>query len=468
MTSHENTSRRTTHQLRTDAVRIWRAGVDAVNAELLVRNNIFVENDALVIVDELIPLESIGRIVVIGAGKAGAGMASGVEQALGNELADQLKLCGMVNVPENCVRKLRRIQLHPGRPAGLNEPTQAGVDGTRHMLRLIETLRPDDLCICLISGGGSALMPMPVEQITLDDKLAVTRTLSAAGANIDQMNTVRKHLSRIKGGGLRNACRNGRMIGMIISDVLGDPLDLIASGPTVTDPSTPRDALRVLQQFDARQLGVSDRVFDYLEEDAETDSDAPEAANPNDANIANYVIGNIATAIDAAGLMAEQLGYSHAMVCAHESEGQAEDVGRHLARNALRMRGQPGPDCLISGGEPVVRLTETSRRGLGGRNQQLVLAALEHIRKNLAAGVTILSGGTDGEDGPTDAAGAIVDDLVLDAVDQLNLNPDDYMERNDAYHFFEQVGTLLKTGPTHTNVCDIRVVLTDRIELDVR
>ena len=215
-----------------------------------------------------LPLDEIRRIVVVGAGKAGAGMAEAVEKALGPQLMAEKQLTGWVNVPADCVRPLQRIHLHAARPAGVNEPTPEGVAGALEILRLVASLGPDDLCLCLLSGGGSALMPAPVEGISLADKLAVTRHLSAAGANIEQLNTVRKQLSRIKGGGLLRACRAGRLVSLIISDVLGDPLEIIASGPTVPDSSTPQEALDVLDRFDARAAGISPAVFAYLRQAA--------------------------------------------------------------------------------------------------------------------------------------------------------------------------------------------------------
>jgi len=444
-------------QLRRDALRIWQAGVDAVRSERLVRDALAVEGRTLVVAGEPISLDAVGRIVVVGAGKAGAGMATAVERVLGPALADQKQLAGWVNVPEDCVRHTRRIRLHGARPAGVNEPTAAGAAGSAEILRLVESAGPDDLCLCLISGGGSALMPAPVEGITLADKLAVTRHLSGAGANIEELNAVRKQLSRIKGGGLARACGAGRLVSLIISDVLGDPLDVIASGPTVEDSSTPRLALEVLDRFDARAAGISPAVFDYLQ--------AKQAAEPSEpaCRVTNHIIGNNATAVDAAGREAERLGYSPSMVSAGQSEGAAEEIGRHLAGMARRMRAGPGPDCLISGGEPVVTLIDAAKRGLGGRNQQLALAALEQLADD-AAGIVLLAGGTDGEDGPTDAAGAFLDAAVVSAARQQGLDPADYLARNDAYHFFEPLDALVKTGPTHTNVCDVRVVVVDRIE----
>ncbi len=342
----------------------------------------------------------------------------------------------------------------------MNEPTEAGAAGTAEILNRVAALGPTDLCLCLISGGGSALLPAPLDGLTLADKLAVTRFLSAAGAPIEALNTVRKQLSRVKGGGLARACRAGRLIALVLSDVLGDPLDTIASGPTVLDRSTPQDALDVLERFSARGH-IPSAVFAAL--------DGKRAApQPFTCRVENLVIGNNATAVDAAGLEAERLGYSHAMTSARSSEGQAEDVGRHLAGMARRMHAERGPDCLISGGEPVVRLAPGEIRGRGGRNQQLVLAAIDELLPERPAGVVLLSGGTDGEDGPTDAAGAWLDDEILAAAGKPELAPSEFLKRNDAYTFFSAAGGLLRTGPTHTNVCDIRVVLVDRIELEIR
>jgi hydroxypyruvate reductase len=446
--------KRTSQQLRRDALAIWSAGVEAVKADRLVRDNVRVEANRLLIAQESLDLDAIRRIVVVGAGKAGAGMAEGLEAALGPRVMDQKRLTGWVHVPDNCVRKLGRIHLHAARPAGVNEPTQAGVDGAREMMRVVSSLGLSDLVIALISGGGSALLPCPIDGITLDDKLAVTRFLSAAGAPIEDLNTVRKQLSRIKGGGLAQACGAGRLIALVISDVLGDPLEVIASGPTVEDCSTGADARAVLERYGARAGGISQRVFDALAR--------RQPPGPIRARVANFVIGNNALAVDAAAQRAQALGYTPAAEAAPASEGPAEDVGRRLADAALAMRQRPGPDCLVSGGEPTVKLVDAAKRGWGGRNQQLVLAAVERFEQADPSGLLILSGGTDGEDGPTDAAGAWADRETIDAAKRQRLDAADYLARNDAYHWFQKTGALLNTGPTDTNVCDLRVVLVDR------
>ena len=438
---------------------IWDAAVAAVDSRRLVREALKLEGDHLLIADEdEIDLAGVRRIVVVGCGKAGAGMAAGVEDALGPELAAAKQLTGWVNVPADCVQPLSRIHLHAARPAGRNEPTEEGVAGTAEILRLVESAEPDDLVLCVLSGGGSALMPAPIEGLTLADKQAVTRFLSAAGANITELNTVRKALSRVKGNGLARACRARRLVSLVISDVLGDPLDVIASGPTVPNTATTADAIAVLEKFDMRRHGVALRALELLEQRR----DEPPPPAPT-CEVTNFVIGNNAAAVDAAGVVAERLGYSHAMVSAREPEGAAEGIGRHLVEMAERMLTTDGPNCLISGGEPTVTLAPEGRRGKGGRNQQLILAALVELqRRGLAAGVVLLSGGTDGEDGPTDAAGAVVDAEVLEAARRLGLDAADYLARNDAYTFFEATGGLIRTGPTHTNVCDVRVVVVDR------
>jgi hydroxypyruvate reductase len=447
---------RSLHQLRRDGVQIWRAGVAAVDSQRLVCENVRVDGQRLHIGDDELDLTPIRRILVVGAGKAGAGMAAGLEAALGPQLMAEKQVTGWLNVPADCVRTLSRIHLHPARPAGLNEPTAEGVQGSEQILRLVSALEPTDLCIALISGGGSALLPAPCAGITLADKQAVTRHLSAAGANISELNTVRKQLSRIKGGGLLRACRAPHIYSLIISDVLGDPLDIIASGPTVLDPATPEQALAILDRYRSRESGISPAVFAWLE------SRRLQRSVPPSCRATNLVIGNNAVAVDAAGIEAERLGYSHAMISSTTLEGLADDIGRQLAETALRMRSQPGPNCLITGGEPVVKLAAAGKRGRGGRNQQLVLAALEVLAAQDPGRIVILSGGTDGEDGPTDAAGALVDAEIIAAAHSRGLDPRDYLQRNDAYSFFDPLHALIKTGPTHTNVCDVRVVVVQR------
>jgi glycerate 2-kinase len=442
--------------LRNDALAIWQAAVDAVRSDRLVESEVRAHDKRLHIGKTELPLDQIRRIVVVGAGKAGAGMAAGLEAALGPQLLAEKHVTGWVNVPADCVRQLAAIHLHPARPAGLNEPTADGVRGSEHILELVAGLGPDDLCICLISGGGSALLPAPSPGISLAAKQQLTRDLSAAGANIEELNTVRKQISRIKGGGLARACRAGHLITLVISDVLGDPLDVIASGPTVPNPKSAADALAILERL---QVAAPPGVRQVLEGQRA----APPSAAPL-CRVANFVIGNLARAVDAAGAEAVRRGYAPRTHTATTLEGPAEEIGKQLTAEAVQIAGRQTPyNCLITGGEPTVRLAPADIRGKGGRNQQLVLAAMvELLTSPLATNrvsFAILSGGTDGEDGPTDAAGGVVDRELLERLTASGLDPTDYLRRNDAYTLLDRLGGLVRTGPTHTNVCDVRVVI---------
>ncbi len=439
--------------LRRDALQIWRAGVEAVRPANLIPSFVHLAGDVLQIGVEEFDLRTIERIVVVGAGKAGASMTIALENALGNQVIEQKRVAGWVNVPADCLEDTQAIHLHVGRPAGINEPTEEGIAGTQAILRLVQGLGPRDLCICLISGGGSALLPAPVDGLSLGDKIALTREIAARGGNIQQLNIVRRELSKVKGGGLVRACRAGYLVSLILSDVLGDDLSVIASGPTVLRAATLELAIQVLEDLDLQNHPAGLAALRFLRSQMKFRQQPSLNGLPQ---VTNIVIGNNATAVDAAGIEAERLGYSHAMISAPQPEGAAEDVAAHLVGMAKSMRTTVGPDCLISGGEPTVKLCESDNRGLGGRNQQLALAALTQVDD--WQGIGLVSGGTDGEDGPTDAAGAIVDEEIARQAQELQVDVDSYLARNDAYHFFEKVNGLIKTGPTHTNVCDLRVV----------
>lgn len=446
-----------------DALAIWRAGVDAVRPETLLPLAVRVEGRWLIAESTTgdaveAPTDSIRRLVIVGGGKAGAGMARGLRQALDGSSLEG-KLGGLLSVPGDCVGddssaadSPPRIRLVAGRPAGVNEPRPEGEAAARAMLRAVHDAHPDDLVLCLLSGGGSALLPAPRDPVTLADKAALARRLAASGATIDKLNTVRQHLSDFKGGGLASACRARRLWTLVISDILGDPLELVASGPTTVPSTTPADALAVLAGYGVTEDPAFARCVALLR------AAPPRRAATTDAR--TVLLANNATAVDGAGVQAERLGYSHAMTSARSSEGSAEGVGRRLAAMASSMRagesGPAGPDCLISGGEPTVTLAPEGERGKGGRNQQLALAALASLDD--WRDIALVSGGTDGEDGPTDATGAIVDEQVASRAAALGLDPSEFLRRNDAYTFFDRAGGLLKTGPTQTNVCDLRVV----------
>jgi hydroxypyruvate reductase len=298
--------------------------------------------------------------------------------------------------------------------------------------------------------------------ISLADKQQLTRAMSERGATIGQMNAVRRALSRVKGGGLARECRAGRLVSLIISDVPGDDLATIGSGPTVLGQRPIDPAIEALESLCLSEIPAGKRALALLygQQDHAAEVNLDPHWTPHGCHVSNVIIGNNATAVDAAGVEAERLGYSHAMVSSTAPEGLVGDVAEGLVAMAVQMRGSSGPDCLITGGEPTVQLAPADIRGHGGRNQQLCLAAL--ARLNDWRGVALVSGGTDGEDGPTDAAGALVDQEIAEQTRRRGLDPREYLARNDAYSFFTQTGGLIRTGPTHTNVCDLRVLTVSR------
>lgn len=435
--------------LRQQARAIWQAAVDAVRPEELIRS---------VLADPLLPihaaLQDARRILVAGTGKAGASMSAGVEAALGNHLG---RMEGIVNVPAETVRPLRAIRLHAARPAATNQPTAEGVAGTVQILDLLSRADAADVALCLISGGGSALMPAPVEGVSLADKQQVTRLLHACGATINEMNCVRKHLSRCKGGRLAQVFAGRALFSLIISDVIGDPLDVIASGPTAADPTTFADALGVLEKFDL--VGqIPDAVQAHLERGRA--GQVPETLKVVPEHVHNLVIGNNGKALTAAQAEAQRRCFQ-VLNLGSFIEGETREVAITLAGmvRSIRADGRPlaAPVCVLSGGETTVTLRRG--HGLGGRNQEFVLALASKLGTAGLRGVVVLSGGTDGEDGPTDAAGACADSGTLACAQAKGLDPATFLDQHDAYHFFQATGDLLQTGLTQTNVMDVRVIL---------
>ncbi|TXT22003.1 MAG: hydroxypyruvate reductase [Planctomycetota bacterium] len=443
--------------LREHAIEIWKAGVAAVASERLVRNVVSCDGRTLTVCQNEFDVASLNRIVVLGTGKAGAGMAGSVESILGESLTDS-KVTGWVNVPADCVRPLRRIVLHAARPAGLNEPTEAGVIGTQRILELARSAGANDLVIVLISGGGSALSPAPISGISLADKQAVTRFLMRSGATIQELNTVRKHLSSFKGGGLARAASQARaVITLVISE-----LDVIASGPTVEDTTKADEALAVLQRFGARPPDVPDSVFASLRSESQSSTTGLGVCE-TPKQVHSHVIGNNDTAVDAAVLKACEFGY-FTLSSKCDVAGEAQHVGRQIADECRQLREHPlvkgvSRYCIVSGGEPIVKLVPTDRPHKGGRNQEVALAALQSLWSDGLDRIAILSGGTDGEDGPTNAAGAVVDEPLRQIAIANGLDPVEFLAINNSYPFFEQTGGLLLTGPTHTNVMDLRVAV---------
>ncbi|HKY84698.1 MAG TPA: DUF4147 domain-containing protein [Anaerolineales bacterium] len=448
-----NASRR----LRSDARLIWRRGVAAADAFHLTRTALRLERDVIRVGKMRVPLEGVGTIAVIGGGKAGAGMSRAVEQILGPKLLSVKNVHGWVQVPDRTVRPLRAIQLWGARTKPDNRPTRRGVAGTRRIESILESLGESDLALCLLSGGASALLPAPVPGVSLADKRRVTALLQEAGAPIHEINAVRKHLSRVKGGGWARLFGGRRLIALILSDVVGDPIDVIASGPTAPDRTTFAEAIRVLRRYGLWERSPRS-VRTYLTAGARGRHSETLKRLPG--RVTNTIIGNNRTALDGAARAARTLGY-HVSVLSPDLEGEASQAGSFLSRLARSVRdeGKPvrPPACLLAGGETTVSLGKS--RGLGGRNQELALAALAAFAGDGMRDILILSAGTDGEDGPTDAAGAIADAQILRRARARGLDPEVYLARHDSYNFFAPLGGLLKTGPTGTNVMDLQVVL---------
>lgn len=389
------------------------------------------------------------RIFVVGAGKASAAMARAAEGVLGRRIA-----AGLINTKYGHLAELRIVELNEcGHPV----PDVRGVNGARRILDLVSEAGRQDLVICLISGGGSALLPLPADGITLKQKQQTTRLLLACGATIHEINAVRKHLSGIKGGQLARAAYPAAVLSLLLSDVVGDPLDVIASGPTVPDSSTFQAAWRVIEKysFESRiPAAVRRRLTDGARGGI---VETPKAGERFFRRAAAQIVGSNRIAVDAAAAKAHELGY-RPLVLSTTLEGETSEAAVfHCAvAREVRASGRPikAPACLISGGETTVTLRGN---GLGGRNQEFALSAA--IALEGIPGVLAFSGGTDGTDGPTDAAGAMADGATVCRARELGLDAAAMLRENDSYHFFEPLGDLLKTGPTGTNVMDIRLVL---------
>jgi glycerate-2-kinase len=310
------------------------------------------------------------------------------------------------------------------------------------------------LVICMISGGGSALLAAPHEGITLPEKQQITQLLLRAGANIQELNTVRKHISRVKGGRLAELAYPARILSLILSDVIGDRLDVIASGPTAPDPTTFQDALGVIGRYDLADK-IPEKVLGILMRGARGEiPETPKEKSQAFERVENIIVGSNKKAIEIAEREAAKRGYQ-VTILSSELQGEAREVGGWLARKAMAMR-DGSKICLISGGETTVTVKGS---GLGGRNMELALAFAQEIKG--MRGITFLSAGTDGTDGPTDAAGAIVDGETITRAEAAGHSPEAYLENNDSYHFFKVAGGLFLTGPTGTNVMDLQIVLID-------
>jgi len=436
--------------LRHDIRKIFDAGLQAADPRESVKHALRYDGkDTLHIGDQEYNVRNFRRILIVGAGKAAAPMADALEEMLGSMIAT-----GTIITKYGHGLPLKIVSLIE---AGHPVPDDAGLAGTRTMLSLIEDTDEKDLIFCLISGGGSALMPLPVAGISLEDKQKTTQELLACGATIHEINAIRKHISSIKGGKLAEAAYPGTLIALILSDVIGDNLDVIASGPTVPDMSTYADCIAILKKYnltDKIPRFVMHHIRDGLKGSV---AETPKPDDPIFEKSSAYIVGSLSHSIAAAKEQAKELGYN-TMLLSSYVEGETKDVAKvHAAViKEIVKSGNPvaRPACIISGGETTVTIRGN---GLGGRNLEFVLAAsldIDGIDR-----VAVLSGGTDGTDGPTDAAGAIADGKTMERARERGFNGADYLANNDSYHFFEGLDDLLITGPTMTNVMDLRIIL---------
>jgi len=399
-----------------------------------------------------IELSGFEEIFVIGAGKASGMMAKAVEDKI-ERISE-----GWVNVPAKTEKavSLSKIRLNP---AGHPIPDEGSINGAKEMLRILSKADERDLVIVLISGGGSALMEYPMEGITLEDLREMNRLLVLSGADIREINTVRKHVSRVKGGRLAEAAYPARVVSLIISDVIGDPLDTIASGPTAPDETTFQDAWEVLRNYSLVEK-MPQSVIKVIKDGME--GRIPETPKPGDPifeNVTNMIVANNLKAVQTAEGVLRSLGYN-TLVLGSRVQGEARHIGKMLAglASSIKNEGIPlsPPAALLMGGETTVTVTGD---GVGGRNQELVLGAVRQIAG--LDGVVVASIGTDGIDGSSEAAGAICDGHTLERALREGLKPEEYLKNNDSYSFFSWLGDAIITGPTLTNVMDLMGVVVE-------
>jgi len=435
--------------MRSDGEHIFLAGVAAVRADAAVFNYCRRDADRLYVGEDILDLSRFNRIFVVGAGKASAAMARAVEDILPKEISD-----GVVSVKYEHTANLKRVrQVEAGHPV----PDIHGEEAARSILELVQKAEATDLVLCLISGGGSALMPLPAPGIRLEDKQEMSRLLLACGATIHEINTLRKHTSAIKGGRLAEAASPGTLVSLILSDVIGDDLDVIASGPTVPDTSTFQESLAIVEKYRLAEKLPAPVMAHLTAGQRGRVLETPKAGDPIFERTINLIVGSNMQAIRAAEQEARNRGY-RCLILSSLVEGETREAARFhgaIAREILNSD-HPirRPACLISGGETTVTLKGD---GVGGRNLEFALAAAIDIADH--PDIVILSGGTDGTDGPTPAAGAIVDHDTIRIASDAGLDAGMFLENNNSYPFFEQLDDLIITGPTDTNVMDLRIVL---------
>ena len=442
--------RSSTNLLRRHALSIFKAALDAADARRAVHRSLSIQSGRLSVGSLRLPLQNFDRVFLIAVGKAAPGMAAAIREIAGRHLTAGI----LVTKHGHATARIPGLEVfHAGHPI----PDASGFAAAKRVRTLLSELNARDLLLVAISGGASALLGAPEKPVTLQAKQKTTDLLLHAGANIFELNAVRKHLSMLKGGRLAALAYPATVVSLLLSDVIGDPLDVIGSGPTAPDPSTFADALAVLGKFDLLDR-VPQPVRARLEQGAR--GAIPETPKPGDPlfqNVHNFVIGSNRLALKAADERAKALGY-RTLILSTSTQGEAREVAGVHAQilREIVTSGNPiaAPACVLSGGETTVTVRG---RGKGGRNQEFALAAAAAISG--LPNALVFSAGTDGTDGPTDAAGAIATGDSLRRAQTIGLDARRHLARNDAYPFFKALGDLVITGPTGTNVMDIHLLL---------
>jgi glycerate 2-kinase len=432
------------------ALEALEVALSAADPKRIIKSRVTLKDDKLRIGRHMFGLNTVARIYVIGGGKASGKMAEALESILGNRISD-----GIVNVPYNGGHyKTRRIKLHE---ASHPIPDRAGMKGSQKMLDLVSQARGNDLIICLISGGGSSLMPLPRGKITLEDKRQVTHALLKSGATINEVNTVRKHISDFKGGWLAKKAYPATIVNLILSDVIGDPLDFIASGPTVPDSTTFSDAVDIMKRFKLWETMPQSVMKVLIDGQKGLIPETPKRGDKAFERVHNVVVGNCRSTALAACNSLQKAGLCSLLLTAL-LEGEARHVGTVLASIAKEVDSSENPlakPCgIVAGGETTVKVVG---KGKGGRNQEIALSAALNISG--MEGVVIASLSTDGIDGPTNVAGALVDGNTIMRSLGRGMDAKHFLSNNDSYSFFSKLDDAILTGLTGTNVNDISIIV---------
>lgn len=429
--------------------RILAAAIRAVEPGEAVRRAVRREGDFLTVAGRTYDLSAYRLVTLLGIGKASIPMAEALAGILGERLASELVIAKHIATHPDILPSLPFTVLEGGHPV----PDERSLLAGRKVIEFISALGPGDLLFCLISGGASALVTAPVEGVSLADVQALTVALLACGARVDEVNALRRRLDRVKGGGIARLANGAAIVSLILSDVVGNPLEAIASGPTAPDPSTRAETLSILEKY-----SLAGRIPASIDRALRASPETPKPGDVLFERIQNVVVGSNLTAAQAALKQAEAEGF-HPYLLRTDLQGEAREAAFELATllRQARQTGQPvpRPACIVAGGETTVTVKGNGR---GGRNTELALAAVSELAD--FPGVTLVTLATDGEDGPTEAAGAVVTGETFRRAQGLGLDPVEYLERNDSYPFFERLGDLLKPGPTGTNVNDLTFLFT--------